>query len=84
MLTTRWALAVKPLGFLRGLSSDGIASAAWAIALARRRGSHGILVIVVLGWVSHGRFEESLVVSPSLDELFIQLREVVYHVSVIH
>lgn len=39
--------------------------------------SHCVLVITRPWWVRHGRFEERFIVSPSLDELFIQLREVI-------
>ena len=61
-------------------------SSAKIALLAGRTRTHGVLLVVVLRRrVRHGRFQESFVVATSLDELFIELREVVYcaasHVS---
>lgn len=72
---TLGARSVESLGILLLLGRRIVASRR---SIALGSGAHGILLVVVLGRMSHGRFKQRLVVSPSLDEFLVELCKVIY------
>ena len=58
----------------------GISAPRLRVSLARRARSSSVLVVVVRRRMSHGGLQQSFVVSPCLDELFVELRKVIYHI----
>lgn len=73
---------VVVLRVVRWLALHRISAWGGRVCLARRPRAHGVLMVVVLRRVRHGRLQQGLVISAGLDELFVQLGKVVWQTYV--